>query len=216
MRVSKDALAPVFDKISLLLDIGNHLEPPCISLYRLFDFHLNSTSILQRSAVAMVIRDWASDYPNSFSEWIKLVRGSQADFNLQKVTVAESLWLALSAPPTLYDELKYKMTEIDSVCRNYLTSLVKEGITSVRSLLSELTVFAADQAIEITSSTSKLIEPRLITPAIVEKRLCAHKNLLELNAHMETMTRRLGLWLAAAILETQYLPAKFNPLIKVG
>uniref|UniRef100_A0AAQ5ZLK0 BTAF1 RNA polymerase II, B-TFIID transcription factor-associated n=1 Tax=Amphiprion ocellaris TaxID=80972 RepID=A0AAQ5ZLK0_AMPOC len=174
---------------------------PAESLGQLLLFHLNSKSALQRTAVSLVICEWAS---------------LQKDCQLVSSMVQPRL-LAILSEQLYYDEIAIPFTRMQNECKQ-LIALLADAHIDLQDRLS-CSVFTIDQANELVTtifaeSTAGLNVKSKQGQALDSKRQQAQATVMETSAEWQQLHLRVHMVTACAVINLQVLPDKLNPLVR--
>ncbi|RUS77118.1 hypothetical protein EGW08_015105, partial [Elysia chlorotica] len=134
-------LADCLSQTSLILPPGQ--EPPATIFSRLFGFHLQGKSAVQRFVVGQVIYFWAS-----------LSKSSPCPPEIV------SQLLACLGELIYFDEIAISFTRMQSDCQDFLASLKQEGV-NLDALYPARQLLTLESALSLTTTTYAEIRPQL-------------------------------------------------------
>ncbi|XP_041362673.1 TATA-binding protein-associated factor 172-like isoform X2 [Gigantopelta aegis] len=172
-------------------------EKPAISLAKLFVFHLNTKSALQRFIVGQVTYQWA-------------VHSQPCECPVElKTRLLECLNEAI-----YFDEIAVSFTRMQSDCQDFIASLKCQGVDMDSKFPPG--ILTLDQAAQLSSVYNEVkasFKPRVA--ATLEERCRQLQTSVSSTSHEQQMwTVRVLTSLAMAVVMMDVLPEKFNPVIR--
>ncbi|XP_041123938.1 TATA-binding protein-associated factor 172 isoform X1 [Polyodon spathula] len=174
---------------------------PSESLAQLLLFHLNSKSALQRTAVALVLCEWAVLHKDC-----KAVSSA-----------VQPRLLAILSEHLYYDEIAIPFTRMQNECKQ-LMALLAEANIDVSNRVN-CSVFTIDQANELVTTifSESTVAINLKSKPFEQldgKRQQVQMTVMETNQEWQMLHLRVHMFTACAIVNLQLLPDKLNPVIK--
>ncbi|GFR58849.1 TATA-binding protein-associated factor 172 [Elysia marginata] len=174
-------------------------ESPAIILSRLFSFHMQGKSAVQRFVVGQVLYFWASH--------------SKACPCPPEIV---SQLLACLGELIYFDEIAVSFTRMQSDCQDFLASLKQEGV-NLDSLYPARQLLTLESALSLTTTTYRDIRQQL-KPQVQTKFDERQKQLLTAVQHtsqdQQTYSVRVLCSLAMAIVAMNALPEKLTPVVR--
>ncbi|XP_056018084.1 TATA-binding protein-associated factor 172-like [Ostrea edulis] len=174
-------------------------EKPVTSLTKLFLFHLNSKSAVQRFVIAQVIYNLAL---------------TNKETKLPDEAVAKLLECLNEA--IYFDEVAISFTHMQSDCRDFMAGLKQNGV-DLDSVISPGGIITLDQASSLTTTLFDQAKPTLKPKSqqVFEDRRRQLKITVDTTIQeLQTLTIRVQCSLAKAVVELDALPEKLNPVIR--
>ncbi|XP_061168195.1 TATA-binding protein-associated factor 172-like [Saccostrea echinata] len=174
-------------------------EKPVTSLSKLFLFHLNSKSAVQRFVIGQVVYNLAC---------------SNKESKLPDEVVAKLLECLSDA--IYFDEVAISFTHMQSDCRDFMAGLKQNGV-DLDSVIPPGGIITLDQASVLTTTTFDQAKASLKPKAqqVFEERRKQLKVIVDTTIQeLQTLTIRVQCSLAKAAVELGALPEKLNPVIR--
>lgn len=174
-------------------------EKPVTSLSKLFLFHLNSKSAVQRFVIAQVVYNLAL---------------SNKETKLPDESVAKLLECLNDA--IYFDEVAISFTHMQSDCRDFMAGLKQNGV-DIDSVIPPGGIITLDQASSLTTTIFDQAKTTLKPKAqqVFEDRRRQLKVIVDTTIQeLQTLTIRVQCSLAKAAVELDALPEKLNPVIR--
>ncbi|XP_060070663.1 TATA-binding protein-associated factor 172-like isoform X2 [Ylistrum balloti] len=174
-------------------------EKPIHSLSKLFLFHMNNKSAIQRFIVGQVLYYWASvtkDCPCTTETKSKLLE-----------CLNEAIY---------FDEIAASFTHMQSDCQNFIAGLKQQGI-DMDSIIPPGSILSVEQASSLTSTVYDQVKITLKPNALqtFEDRRKQLRSIVEhTTQELQTLTVRVQVSLAKAVVMMDILPDKLNPVIR--
>ncbi|XP_050390117.1 TATA-binding protein-associated factor 172 [Patella vulgata] len=174
-------------------------EKPVDSLRKLFIFHLNTKSALQRYVIGQVLYQWAllnknCDCPEDV-----------------KTKLLECLSEAI-----YFDEIALAFTRMQSDCRDFIASLKQQGV-EMDSLFPPASILSLDQAGQLTSTVFDQVKISLkpkVLQMLDDRRKQLQITVTQTTLEQQTLTVRVLSSLAMAAVVLSVFPEKLNPVVR--
>ncbi|XP_059168420.1 TATA-binding protein-associated factor 172-like [Physella acuta] len=181
----------------LIIPLGQ--EPPTLVLEKLFLFHLNGKSAVQRFVVGQAIYFWAlqSKPCQCPPEVVKQLMSCLCDL-------------------IYYDEIAIAFTRMQNDCQDFLASLKQNGV-NLDETYPPRQLLTLEAAQTLTSTTYKQVRP-LLKPQVMARFDERQKQLSTMvtltSQDQQTYSVRVLCSLAMAVVTLDALPEKLNPVVR--
>ncbi|XP_063444326.1 TATA-binding protein-associated factor 172-like [Mytilus trossulus] len=180
-------------------DFPSGPEKPVDSIAKLFIFHLNNKSAVQRFVIGQVTYEWANASQNCTcpeSVTSKLME-----------CLCESLY---------YDEIAVSFTHMQSDCKDFISALKQQGV-DLDVYYPPGNILTVEQATALTTSVYEEIKANLrpkVLQTFEDRRKQLQKMVEQTTKELQTLTLRVQCSLSKAVVELNNLPEKMNPVVR--
>ncbi|XP_052070007.1 TATA-binding protein-associated factor 172-like [Mytilus californianus] len=180
-------------------DFPSGPEKPVDSIAKLFIFHLNNKSAVQRFVIGQVTYEWANASQNCTcpeSVTTKLME-----------CLCESLY---------YDEIAVSFTHMQSDCKDFISALKQQGV-DLDVYYPPGNILTVEQASALTTSVYEEIRSNLrpkVHQTFEDRRKQLQKMVEQTTKELQTLTLRVQCSLSKAVVELNNLPEKMNPVVR--
>ncbi|CAC5413286.1 BTAF1 [Mytilus coruscus] len=180
-------------------DFPSGPEKPVDSIAKLFIFHLNNKSAVQRFVIGQVTYEWANASQNCTcpeSVTSKLME-----------CLCESLY---------YDEIAVSFTHMQSDCKDFISALKQQGV-DLDVYYPPGNILTVEQASALTTSVYEEIKSNLrpkVHQTFEDRRKQLQKMVEQTTKELQTLTLRVQCSLSKAVVELNNLPEKMNPVVR--
>ncbi|CAG2199104.1 BTAF1 [Mytilus edulis] len=180
-------------------DFPSGPEKPVDSIAKLFIFHLNNKSAVQRFVIGQVTYEWANASQNCTCP--------------ESVTskLMECLCEAL-----YYDEIAVSFTHMQSDCKDFISALKQQGV-DLDVYYPPGNILTVEQATALTTSVYEEIKANLrpkVLQTFEDRRKQLQKMVEQTTKELQTLTLRVQCSLSKAVVELNNLPEKMNPVVR--
>ncbi|RWS27685.1 TATA-binding protein-associated factor 172-like protein [Leptotrombidium deliense] len=178
---------------------------PLECLTNILLFHLNSKSATQKTCVSWIIQEWSQH------------KGSDKMMKLPSAIIDKCMECLQESP--FYDEITTAFTRLQYETRDFVNTLKNQKLTIDENIYKPGAVYTLEQINNLTSNDYPAsIESVKIKPKILESMEDKRKSVLRLYDDVLTLQVSLSTTvlasLASALVSWNYLPEKFNPIIR--
>ncbi|XP_055877074.1 TATA-binding protein-associated factor 172-like [Biomphalaria glabrata] len=182
---------------TLVVPVGQ--ETPLDVLSKLFMFHLNGKSAVQRFVIGQVIYLWATySTPCPCS------------------TEVVSQLLVCLGELIYFDEIAISFTRMQNDCQDFLASLKQQGI-NLDTTYPPRQLLTLEAALTLTSTTYKplrsLLKPQMLSK-FDERQKQLHSMVTLTSQEQQTYSIRVLCSLSMAVVALNALPEKLNPVVR--
>ncbi|GFO18592.1 TATA-binding protein-associated factor 172-like [Plakobranchus ocellatus] len=174
-------------------------EPPSVILGRLFNFHLQGKSAVQRFVVGQVLYFWASQ-----------TKPCPCPSEIV------SQLLACLGELVYYDEIAVSFTRMQNDCQDFLASLRQEGV-NLDTLYPSRQLLTLESALALTTTSYRSIRVNLKPQVLAkfdERVKQLHTSVQQTFQDQQMYSVRVLCSLAMAVVAMDALPEKLNPVVR--
>ncbi|XP_069123766.1 TATA-binding protein-associated factor 172-like [Argopecten irradians] len=174
-------------------------EKPVNSLCKLFLFHMNNKSAIQRFIVGQVLYYWASVQQNS-----------------PCTSETKSKLLECLNEAIYFDEIAASFTHMQSDCQNFIAGLKQQAI-DMDSIIPPGSILSVEQASALTTSVYDQVKITLkpnYLQTFEDRRKQLRTIVEQTTQELQTLTIRVQVSLAKAVVMLDILPDKLNPVVR--
>ncbi|KAH9489880.1 btaf1 RNA polymerase II, B-TFIID transcription factor-associated, 170kDa [Bulinus truncatus] len=174
-------------------------ESPASVLGKLFIFHLNGKSAVQRFVVGQAIYFWAA---------YKMPCPCPSDVTAQLLTCLGEL--------IYFDEIAISFTRMQNDCQDFLASLKQQGI-NLDATYPPRQLLTLESALTLTSTSYRQVRNSLkpqVQAKFDERQKQLHTMVTSTAQEQQTYSIRVLCSLAMAVVALNALPEKLNPVVR--
>uniref|UniRef100_A0A914W6E8 Helicase ATP-binding domain-containing protein n=1 Tax=Plectus sambesii TaxID=2011161 RepID=A0A914W6E8_9BILA len=191
-------LARLFNQIGQCHHPRIDQQTPAESLELLLCLHINSPSLYQRSAVALVLHEWG-----------KIVDKSKT----LPTQLLNDVAMALASPLAVYEETTLRLSQLSCTCTEFIAFCQKLGAQTGQST-AVTSPSQAETLCRTMYEAAKAIAKGQRLSELEERWTALSKAITHAAPELQDATTRLNGLLAAALARWAAFPDKLNPVIK--